>query len=508
MSLWEKLWPFSRKSAPRRTYAMPQPERQGFYSRIGYRTRAVQSRDGHVSSAASGAVHDRFDRPALIAMSREFQRDGEVYAGPIERMVDIEVGTGFALQMRTSDADYNRDVERQWAEWCKAAEVSGLTFAECERMMDRERIIAGDATCLMLGSGQLQLVEAEQVASSDYKLDGIERDKAGKPLRYFVAPYGDSGAPQVGAAVAVDARYVCFLADKVRPSSVRCVPKFQQTFTTLHRIKDLCDSAAKAAVLQACYAVAFELEQGGAAAFRRSQAEESPEDGDLAQRMQQVEAGLIFYGKPGEKVKGIERTAPGGTFWQDLLAFMRLVASASGYPLEVLFMDWTQSNYSQCRASIEQATQTSRRPQQKLEDTFHRPVFQWWLRRRFADRAIMRPQNLPVEELFAHEWIKPAFPWVDPEKETNAHGLQIDRGFTTYAKVAKERGQDVDDLRAALVAEAKAAWDAHKEVLDYTDGKWAPPAEHFAGMAAPKPASPAPADEPKPEPAKQGARDA
>ena len=41
-----------------------------------------------------------------------------------------------------------------------------------------------------------------------------------------------------------------------------------------------------------------------------------------------------------------------------------------------------------------------------------------------------------------HDWIKPGWKWVDPEKELNADLAAVDAGVMTYSEIAEKQGKD------------------------------------------------------------------
>lgn len=154
-------------------------------------------------------------------------------------------------------------------------------------------------------------------------------------------------------------------------------------------------------------------------------------------------------------------------------------------------LDWTKSNYSQCRAILEQVSVTLTEWQTLLEEFFHRPTYEWVIQRAMDSGEL--PMNDQWDE---HEWIYPTFPWIDQLKEAQAQGLQVDRGFTTHADVVKAKGHDRDEVLVQLEGEVRQAIDIAKKIEASTGVKV--PWETFAGRLPALVASPAaqPAQDP------------
>ena len=89
-------------------------------------------------------------------------------------------------------------------------------------------------------------------------------------------------------------------------------------------------------------------------------------------------------------------------------------------------------------------------------------------------------------------WIRPSFPWLDQLKEAQASAQKVERGFMTHGEVCKSRGQDRDDVVGAREKEVRDAI-ARAQQIEQDTGQavaW----ELFAGLEAPKSATPATAD--------------
>jgi len=442
------------KHAPARGRGKGSPER-GVYTSLGYRVVTQAATDGLAYQAGSGGMFQRTDRGKIIAQSRDFMRNNPIYVGMVDRAVTYIVGTGFNLRPSTGNKSWNARVEELWGGWWDRGrpETKALqTGRQLLQMMCREHIVAGDLGLIKLQDRHLQCVEAEQIATNKSTFpEGVVMGATGRPSAFYVAPYGRGGSVDRNSAQMVQARHFVFVTDPDRPSSVRTVPLMQSTFPMLHRINDVCDSEAIAWQLLARIAVTMNRDEGAALAYQESEADAAAEGTELATRLTEVGQALIFHAPPGHEIKGVDRNIPGQNFPEALRMFMRLLGLPLGLPLELVLLDWTQSNYSQSRAVLEQAYQTFSDKQLLLE-TALRDIYCWRV-----GLWIKEGKLGPRDDAFAAEWIKPSWPWLDQLKEAQAFGKKMELGIVTHTDTCKSLNSDRTDVVAAREAEIQDA---------------------------------------------------
>ena len=161
-----------------------------------------------------------------------------------------------------------------------------------------------------------------------------------------------------------------------------------------------------------------------------------------------------------------------------------MIGLASGMPLELILLDWSQANYSQSRAVLEQAYQTFCDWQDLLEDLHYQPLFDWQLNALLKEAGAKAPAEGVIVE-----WTRPAFAWIDQLKEAQARGLKMDRGFALHADVLKELGRDREQVVMGREREIRDAIEKAKQIKADTgvDVSW----QLFCGLSAPKAESPA-----------------
>jgi len=438
--------------------------RRGFYTSLGYRSAKVATREGRSYVSYPGYSHDERDRKSLIAQSRDFMRNNAIYQGMIDRAVSYIIGNGFELQVNSGSPNTDRKIEGLWRDWLKRPEIRNvLSGSEVAEMVCREVMTAGDTAVLLTDKALIQLFEAEQIEGKKPYANGIKKDDYGRPREFKLCPWKNNRVDSRNGKE-VKAENVLYIAKPGRPSQIRGVPAAQSAFPMLHRINDVCDSEAIAMQMLSRLAVSVQREQGPEEGYTASREDPNKTsdstEGDLATRMTELDYAIMFWGKPGEDIKGIERNIPGKNFGDSVRMFLRILGLPLGMPLELILLDWTKSNYSQSRAVLQQAFQMFGKWQAKMVDFFYDPLFKWRLAAWQEQKLIGRRDKLKFD------WIKQTFPWIDQLKEATAYSTQVERGFITHGQVCKSLNTDraeVIDQREKEVRDAIARAKAIEE---------------------------------------------
>ena len=463
--------------------------RRGAYTQFGYKSVRTLGRDGVSAQAGTGELHAERDLRRLINASRMFYRDNSIYQGLIGSAVRNVIGRGWTLRATTDDSDWNTKAEALWRRFWKRPGVRNtLSGRRIERMVCREQLICGHTGVALtdVRGGALQLFEAEQFRHPSRRRSDrspIEVDGYGSPSRYWLAPWTGTRVDPTKARAYTPETFL-FVSDPERPSGMRSVPPAQASFPMLHRINDVCDSEAVAYQMLSRIALSITRETGGPLPGEGNAEDptKTATDGDLATQLTELDYALIFHGKKGEKVEGVDRNVPGKNFSETLRMFLRLMGLPLGLPLEVILLDWTKSNYSQSRAVLEQAFLAFMEIQDLLEDLFYTPVYEWWLQ-----WALSRGELKPRADQALHAWRRPTFPWLDKLKEAQAYGEKVDRGFCSFTSVVTSLNDDPDRVRNEIKRETIEAIKAAQEIKEETGVEV--PWEPFAGKKAPLPVS-------------------
>lgn len=492
----------------------------GAYGSFGYHSATVADSEGRTPSAGAAPAHDRHHRKKLLNQSRAFRRDAAIYQGMIGMGRRGIVGTGATISVRPDEDQPSDDlrawcdeVEADWRAWWRKPDVRGrLSGRRLEGLVCEELLTCGDVGVVLVsddGALALQVVEAEQIDGGAKAEDGIEQDKWGRPLRYFVAPYDPrSGALRLQDAQPYEPKDFLLVGTCDRASSTRGIPPNQAGFPNIHRVNDISDSEALGWQMRARIALVVTRLNGGPLASDVDILNPRRAGNDRAATgIVELDKALIYYAKPGEDAKAMDRKDLGSSFAESFYALVRPLGLPMGLPLELLVLDWTKSNYSQMRAVLAICQDAVLGWQVLLEDQFYRPVFEWWLAKK-----IERKQIRPAPGAYAAEWIMPSFPWISILEEAQAWGEKIDRGLASWSEAIKSQNKDPDAVRAQIERDEIEAYKAAQRVATATGRKvdetpvsplvfrgmklppnGLPPAAKPAAAPAPEPTAPPPA---------------
>jgi lambda family phage portal protein len=146
---------------------------------------------------------------------------------------------------------------------------------------------------------------------------------------------------------------------------------------------------------------------------------------------------------PGEDIKTVSATRPGGNFPDFEHAMLRNVAAALGLSAAQVSQDWSRTNYSSARAEMLDAWKTLARRRLDFATGFASPVYGAWLEEEFDKGRVPLPARAPSfgSARAAYQrckWIGPGRGWIDPVKERQGEVLGLDAGFSTLEQACSE----------------------------------------------------------------------
>jgi lambda family phage portal protein len=168
-------------------------------------------------------------------------------------------------------------------------------------------------------------------------------------------------------------------------------------------------------------------------------------------RIEALENATIEYLNRGEdvKVNGVTRPVNGLEFFAKMT--LRIIATTSHLPYEILSGDYQGVNYSTLKASRNDFVQTLRPQWGRKIRNFCNPTFRWWL-----DNAVLCGE-LKLKNYWTNQehyqnclWIPPGIESVDPLRETKAMIDQINTGTRSPQEIIMSRGRDPKDVVAEI----------------------------------------------------------
>lgn len=407
-------------------------------------------------------AHSEYALEELVAESQRMRRDNTLYRTIIRRMADVVVGSGLAFQARTSDPSLNDKIEKMSAEFWASPEVRGLCGGvDFERMLIDQKLTDGRMLLVWDSElGKVQVISGDRL-HSDKLADaekrpiyhGVAVDPLLRPVAFHVCDW-DARGTYLREATRLDAADVYYDAFLERFDQVAAPPLLQAVFPMLHRINDVLDSEAASWQLLSRFAAAITKKDAAQTAWGTSQAETGDTTGKLAQRVSEENGyALLFYGEPGEEIKGIERNVPGANFGSTIREFTRFLVMEIGISLEFFLLDWSQTNYSSGRAAARQLWRHAIPWQIGLANA------KSWVHRQWIARMVTLGKLPKADDIAAHEWIEDPFEPLDPDKETTADANAVKSGFTTQTRVLKQRRIELAEHLTERSKELAAAAD-------------------------------------------------
>jgi lambda family phage portal protein len=391
-------------------------------------------------------------------------RDNVLATAMLDRAQEAIIGTGIDVQVLSGSKKWDADVERLWRTWWDTdADVRGLHVGwQLENLAFRSMKVDGDVLFILTDLGQIQPIEADRIVTpyeqsqNPYVVNGVKVDKFGRPLGFWVAPFAPSTTSAQRSSTAsmaekdmsfIPAESAVFLANMNRFSQTRGIPVFapnMQLFDDIDAFIETCVLHAKIAASH----VMFIERQNGPADIDSVETVEDSYDNDRQEQV--VSPGMILYGKPGEQAKMVGTTqsmVQFGPFVQQLLRFTGL---NFGMPLEMLSLDFSQTNYSSARAAMLVAHKSFLCQHKTMTKRFLEPILRWKVKQWVREGLIReRPYRVSATP--------PRMISVDPVKETNAEILKVQHGFSTNREVCSTLGMDWEEVLRQRSEEIKNA---------------------------------------------------
>lgn len=382
----------------------------------------------HLNLTAARSMRDR--ARSLI--------DNNILASSIlNRATENIIGpNGYQLQVHTKDDDWNRKAEDLFRDWTDTADFYGRTWVQHQRLICNGLLRDGDIGALLLTKGQIQLVEGEYISSdwnqpASFLHDGIELNQYGQISKFWLMQFVDF---QNRTYRKIDPKDFIFVANIRRNAQIRGETSFAQSFDLFDQVKGYQDAVIIAQKLAACLSLFVKLDSPTSTLQGLSYGQNSQ---GQSQRQLTVEPGLIQYLKEGESIQQVTPEQPGNDFSNNLRMLYRILGLSLGLPLELVLLDFSQTNYSSAKASLLQAQNSFAAWQRLLIDTYFRRVYRWRISK-FINDGLLEDRD----DAFNHKWIPEPWAYLDPVKEIQAVLMAIDAGLMTETKALVARGYD------------------------------------------------------------------
>lgn len=457
---------------------------------IGKSSRFKSKRAGVFTLGSGADYHYRTEAGyyGSIEAARELTRNNPLVMQGVRRLVANVVGRGFVLDADSGDESIDEVNAYRWDEWTKTPDACDdqgeQSFHGLEKLALQHVVIDGDICHLPTRDGTLETQEAHRLrtprSTRKNVVHGVLLNERRQRQSYWftkedVDPMRSvalvSDITQVDARDAEGRKQVLHHYMPDRASQTRGVTAFAPMADTAEHWDDLQFANLVAAKIQSCYTILREMSAGSPGmplpgGDGREVDTETRPDG-TTRALTDVSPGFEIYGYPGETLKGFMPTIPGGNFFNHSNLCLGILAVNLDLPLCVFMLDASNTNYSGFRGAIDQARQRWREIQHWLQQSFHRPVYEWKVRQWAATDRALGAAVRAVDELratlgyvpegvvnpFAHVWHAQELPYIQPVDDATADILQAKGLLSSPRRLAAARGIDFSDLTDEIVAD-------------------------------------------------------
>lgn len=455
-------------------------QRKAARSALSYR-HGKSRRSGPQGTAGTGSGNSHMaegEMGTLREKVRLLDRDNYLVKSIIDRMIEFIIGDGLNIQVNSGNKRWNARAERLFTEfWNDSPEIRGvINGPELERLILRTKKIDGDVLIVKTNAGKLQVIEGDQIRTprsmknNNAIINGVEVDKMGRPLRFYVHPHDDKrGMHSNVDPVVIQAEDAIFIAERHRVSMTRGVSAFASAIDLFEDIDGFIEASVVQQKIAASHAMVIE-QKGGPSALETN--EEIDAEG-IQYTEEDARPGSILYLNVGEQAKILGAQQSGQQFGPFVTQMLRFTGLPFGLPLELTSLDFSKTNYSSARAALQVAHKNFRREHRRMVAEFMEPIVRW-----FLDSAI-KSGKLDERE-YKISATPPKNISVDPLKETNADIARIIGGMTTLKEVAVSNGQDWIDILKQREDEITEAAKIASNVVKRTGEEWS--ARDILGM--------------------------
>ncbi|UCE67559.1 MAG: phage portal protein [Candidatus Zixiibacteriota bacterium] len=404
-------------------------------------TQADRTRKVHAFISGLLGTADRHQNKLTMEKLREicrmYDRQSPLFSGILDRGADNIVGENFDFIPKTGDPELNKTVrayinEQMKKENCDASGVRD--FSEILKTVLRDLWTGGDNLLVKRSDGSRLAYESEQKDSPTSGevngkriVMGVELNDLNRPIAYHIKQRrtrGDHGMTKVDAKTTrVPCNNAIFTAYRKRFNQTRGVPFLAAILSCFDRTNNYIDYESLAAEINSMLAWALTKKSLEDADNTLTGVEDNDDTESSFEKVQKLEAGMVIELLEGEDLKMIAAERPGDNFDMFLMTMLRIIGVGIGYPLEVLLLDFSKTNFSSGRLSKFESQRTFRGWQKVLGTHLAMPWYNWKISRGIASG------ELPAKpELFnaSPQW--PAWDDIDPKKSAEGNGIAIATG--------------------------------------------------------------------------------
>ncbi|MGV8939806.1 MAG: phage portal protein [Allorhizobium sp.] len=416
----------------------------------GRRGSSIQGMPAPLSSASAA-------RGTLAARARFAVANDPLAAAGVTAIVTQTIGSGIVATSRHADKATREALNAAHAAWVDVADDEGRTdWFGLQANLYRSMVIAGEGLAPMLNTDdglRIRVLDPEQLdasysatLASGRIVQGIEFDASGRRVAYhiFDQPIGlDFTMHRTRLRIAAEDVIHVFRQDW--PGQVRGLSAFAPALTRLSDLTGWRDAQLMRQRVSAAFA-GFVVNPDGTAAPLEGEQTGSTILGGL-------EPGTIQYLEPGQDIRFSDPAQIGADVVDFASTAERECAIALGLPAHA-FGDVSKANYSSLKsANVAWKARTEAAQWHVFIPQVCVPVW-----RRFATLAVLSGRvSTTVAEAMPVKHVCPAWPSLEPVKDSTANVQNLAAGLTTRRQLLGEMGEDIEEVDRILAEDQARA---------------------------------------------------
>ncbi|MBL7295964.1 phage portal protein [Escherichia coli] len=409
---------------------------------------------GSINAAIKGSASRLYNQGRQLALHTSI---GSRYC---QHVIDSVVGTGlqprtFVMKGEKLDATTNTAIENafwRWASSQKRFSRNGkINFLECLKLMEKERVMGGDAFLVLHEDGkdlQVSIYGADHVDWADQRtLDngnvvygGIEYEDE-KPVAYWFRRR--------------DMFTQSFSTDRYRIPAERVFHYFiPSTAEALRGVTDFLPIIKDIAHLEAFRETVIigKRVHASSMAFITSEkenqdsfdvGEDEPENNQPPTMITDFEPGTINVLEPGQDIKTVQSASDGDDFETFNEAMLTSISMGLSSYKTALTGDTSSVNFSAARFGSLMEKNRFKAHQDRLIDTVILPLFQAFLEHAVINSKLNIRMTQIESIIDVTSVSRPKVESVDPVKDISAEIMMLENGLKSKSQIITEMGYDV-----------------------------------------------------------------
>lgn len=454
----------------------------------------------------------------LVELARDLDRNDMVVGQGIGRLIHNVVQSGFTLDPKTGSDGADSLIKYVWDQYSnepfRVDYEQQRAFSDLERLILRHIVVDGDIVVLPLRTGAIQVVENQRLRTpyglprdvAKYTIHGVQLDAGRRRVGYWLTDddIGFDATPDLNtskfypATSELGRKLVHHLYYPRRMSQTRGISRLAPVIDPASMHDDIQFATLVSRQVQSCFTIirermpGFEPPEGAEEEFYY---EPDPCQPGQTRPLKNMSAGMMYTGYPGETVKGFTPTVPGAAHFDHARQVMEIIAVNLDLPLILFMLDASETNFSAWRGAMDQAKVAFQVFQRWYTSIFHRQIFLWKMRQwSTPGTPLSNPLLVGLRErgvdIFAHEWVHPSWPYIEPLTDASADLLEIRNGLSSPRRIQGRRGRDWDVVSSEIVSDfkqiAEKAIIAAQEIAEaYPELEDPPSWREFARMPMP-----------------------